>query len=80
MVNEAFRSKPITDVHAPMILECLKRVEATSNYETARLLSARIGAVFRFAVANGVAETDPTKALRGSLITPTVKSRGALYD
>ncbi|MEM0948376.1 MAG: integrase arm-type DNA-binding domain-containing protein [Pseudomonadota bacterium] len=80
MANEAFGSKPITDVNAPMILECLKRVEAKGNYETARRLRAKIGAVFRFAVANGVAEADPTYALRDALITPTVKSRAAITD
>lgn len=80
MAKEAFGSKPITDVNAPMILECLKRVEAKGNYETARRLRAKIGAVFRFAVASGVAGTDPTYTLRDALITPTVKSRAAITD
>ena len=53
-----------------MVLACLRKVEAKGNYETAKRLRAKIGGVFRFAVANGVAETDPTYALRDALIRP----------
>lgn len=69
MANDAFGARPITDVTPPMILDCLRRVEAKGNYETARRLRSKIGAVFRYAAANGVAETDPTYALRGALDT-----------
>lgn len=80
MAIDAFGSKPISEVTPPMILDCLRRVEARGNYETARRLRAKIGAVFRYAVANGVAETDPTYALRGALTTPTVTPRAAILD
>lgn len=80
MANHAFGNKPITDVTPPMILDCLRRVEAKGNYESARRLRSKIGAVFRYAVANGVAETDPTYALRDALIVPTVTPRAAILD
>lgn len=80
MATEAFGSRPITEVTPPMILDCLRKVEAKGNYETARRLRSRIGAVFRYAVATGLAETDPTYALRGALITPTVTPRAAILD
>ncbi|MEL7113486.1 MAG: integrase arm-type DNA-binding domain-containing protein [Pseudomonadota bacterium] len=80
MAIDGFGSKPITDVTAPMILDCLRRVEAKGNYETARRLRAKIGAVFRYAIANGVAETDPTYALRDALVTPKVTPRAAITD
>jgi len=80
MAIDEFGSKPITDVTAPLILDCLRRVEAKGNYETARRLRAKIGAVFRYAVANGVAETDPTYALRDALVTPTVSPRAAITE
>jgi integrase len=80
MANDAFGARPITDITPPMILDCLRRVEAKGNYETARRLRSKIGAVFRYAVANGVAETDPTYALRGALIAPTVTPRAAILD
>ena len=75
MACSDFGAKPISEVTAPMILSCLRRVEAKGNYETARRLRAKIGGVFRYAVANGVAETDPTYALRDALIRPTVTPR-----
>jgi integrase len=43
-------------------------------------LRAKIGAVFRYAIASGVAENDPTFALRDALIRPKVKSRSAITD
>ena len=63
-----------------MILRCLKKVEAKGNYETARRLRSKIGAVFRYAVANGMADSDPTYALRDALIRPTVTPRAAITD
>lgn len=80
MAIDAFGLRPITEVTAPMILDCLRRVETKGNYETARRLRAKIGAVFRYAVANGVAETDPTYALRGALIMPIVTPRAAILE
>lgn len=80
MAVDAFGSKPISEVTAPIILDCLRRVEAKGNYETARRLRAKIGAVFRYSVANGVADTDPTYALRDALVTPKVTPRAAITD
>ena len=40
MATDVFGSKSVTDVSAPMILDCLRRVEARGNYETARRLRA----------------------------------------
>ena len=75
-----FGNKPITEITAPMILKTLRKVEAKGNYETAHRLRARIGSVFRFAVASGVAENDPTYALRDALIKPTRVHRAAITD
>lgn len=75
-----FGHKSMSEITSPMVLSCLKKVEAKGNYETARRLRAKIGAVFRHAVANGMAETDPTYALRDALIRPTVTPRAAIID
>lgn len=80
MATAEFGDTPITDITAPMFLTCLRRVEAKGNYETAKRLRGKIGGVFRYAVANGVAETDPTYALRDALIHPTVTPRAAITD
>lgn len=53
MANADFGSMPIIEVTSPMVLACLRKVEAKGNYETARRLRAKIGAVFRYAIATG---------------------------
>ncbi len=80
LANRDFGRKPITEITAPLILKTLRKVEAKGNYETAHRLRARIGSVFRYAVASGLAETDPTYALRDALIRPTRVHRAAITD
>jgi len=80
LANQDFGQKPITEITAPMILKTLRKVETKGNYETAHRLRARIGSVFRYAVASGVAEADPTYALRDALIRPTRVHRAAITD
>ena len=78
LANKDFGRKPISEITSPMVLRCLRKVEAKGNYETAHRLRARIGSIFRYAVASGIAEIDPTYALRDALIRPTVKHRAAI--
>lgn len=80
LANQDFGRKPFSEITAPLILKTLRKVEAKGNYETAHRLRARIGSVFRYAVASGIAETDPTYALRDALIRPTRVHRAALTD
>ncbi|GGX73197.1 integrase [Litorimonas cladophorae] len=71
---------PINEIKAQTVLKTLKKREALGHYETVRRLRATISAVFRYAVASGVAETDPTFALKDALIRPTVKYHAAITD
>ncbi len=80
MAKADFGSRPIAEITSPLILKCLRKVEAKGNYETARRLRAKIGAVFRYAIANGLSDSDPTYDLRDALIRPTVTSRAAITD
>lgn len=80
LANSDFGRKPITEINAPLILKTLRKVEAKGNYETVHRLRARIGSVFRYAAASGLAETDPTYALRDALIRPTRVHRAAITD
>ncbi|WP_431301058.1 tyrosine-type recombinase/integrase [Tabrizicola sp. BL-A-41-H6] len=75
-----FGAKPVSEITSPMILRCLRKLEAKVNYATAKRLRSKISAVFRFAVANGTATTDPTYALKDALIRPTAKPRAAIVD
>ena len=70
----------ITEITAPEILAVLRRIEARGRHETATRLREIIGGVFRFAVATGRAQGDPTGALRGALTTPKVQHRAAIIE
>ena len=74
----ALGSRPIHEISAREVLAVLKEVEARGIHETARKLRTAIGDVFRFAIATARAENDPTGALRGALVAPTVKPRAAI--
>ncbi|WP_305972566.1 MULTISPECIES: integrase arm-type DNA-binding domain-containing protein [unclassified Mameliella] len=80
MAKAAFGSRPIAEITARDILVVLRKVEAKGNYETAKRLRSKIGGVFRYAVANGAAESDPTYALQDALIRPQATSRAAITD
>jgi integrase len=65
--------RPVSELTAPEILACVRRIEAANKLETAHRTLQAIGQVIRYAVANGLAESDPTPALRGAL--PPVSHR-----
>ena len=70
----------IADLKPIDVLAALKRIEAKGKLETARRCRSFAGRVFRYAVATGRAETDPTSVLRGALITPKTKHHSAILD
>ena len=60
-------SRPINDINAPELLSVLRRVENRGAIETAHRIRQHCGQVFRYAVASGHAERDPSQDLRGAL-------------
>jgi integrase len=63
--------KPIAEISAPQLLEAIRRIEQRGALETAHRALGNCGQVFRYAVATGRAERDPSGDLRGAL--PPVK-------
>lgn len=80
LARPAIGPRPIAEITAPEILAVLRGVESRGRRETARRLRATIGEVFRYAVATGRAESDPTGALKGALAAPIVKHRAAIIE
>jgi integrase len=72
--------RPVAEITAPELLSVLRKVEARGRYETARRLRSTCGMVFRYAIATGRAERDPSLDLRGALTTPKVTHRAAIVD
>lgn len=63
--------KPIAEITAPELLSVIRRIENRGALETAHRALSNCGQVFRYAVATGRAERDPSGDLRGAL--PPVK-------
>jgi len=63
--------RPIAEITAPELLAVVRRIEDRGALETAHRALGNCGRVFRYAVATGRAERDPSGDLRGAL--PPVK-------
>ena len=71
---------PVADIKPIEILAALKRIEARGKHETARRARSFASRVFRYAVATGRGEADPTAVLQGALIAPRVTHHAALLE
>lgn len=60
-------SKPVGSIRPMELLTLLKRVESRGAVETAHRVQQNCGQVFRYAVATGRADSDPSRDLRGAL-------------
>src|SRR5215475_8050705 len=75
-----FGKRSVIEIKAPEILDALRRIEKRGRHQTATRARSTIGAVFRFAIATGRADRDPTADLRGALITPTVTHQATIVE
>lgn len=66
-------SREVALISAPELLTVIRRIENRGVLETAHRTLSNCGQVFRYAVATGRADRDPSGDLRGSL--PSVNSR-----
>lgn len=66
-VFPAIGRMPIADITAPVLLACLRKIEARGVNYTAHKARQYIGQVFRYAIATGRADRDPAADLRGAL-------------
>jgi integrase len=77
---EPIAAFPVVDIKPIDLLAALKRIEAKGKYETTRRCRSFAGRVFRYAVATGRGESDPSAILRGALVVPKVKHHAAILD
>ena len=66
-------SRSIDQIDPPELLKVIRRIESRGALETAHRAIRNCGQVFRYAVATGRAERDPTTDLNGAL--PPARSR-----
>jgi len=72
--------RPIAEIKAPDLLTVLRRIESRGALETAHRALQNCGQVFRYAVATGRAERDPTGDLRGALPPPKEKHHASILE
>ena len=72
--------RPIAEIKAPDVLAVLRRIESRGAQETAHRAMQNCGQVFRYAVATGRAERDPTGDLRGALPPPKEKHHASITE
>jgi integrase len=73
-------ARPIIHIKAPELLMVLRRIESRGALETAHRVKIICGQVFRYAVATGRAERDPSADLRGALPPVKPKHLSAITD
>lgn len=73
-------NRPIADIKAPELLAELRKVEGRGAVETAHRVKQVAGQVFRYAVATGRAERDPSGDLKGALAMPKETHHAAITD
>jgi len=81
--NDAFPwigNKNINDITAPELLTVLRRVENRGALETAHRINQICGQVFRYAIATGRAERDPSGDLKGALPPTRTKHHASIVE
>lgn len=73
-------SRPINDIKAPELLAVLRRVEGRGAVYSAHRIKTIAGQIFRYAVATGRAERDPSGDLKGALPPPGGKHHAAITE
>jgi len=71
---------PITTLRAPQILGAIRPIEERGRNETAHRALANCGAVFKYAVATGICETNPCRDLSAALAPVKRGHRPATTD
>ena len=70
--------RPIADITAPELLQVLRKVESRGAHDLAHRMVGVAGQVFRFGVASGLCERDPSRDLRGALTPHRPKNQAAV--
>lgn len=73
-------SRPVADITPPELLGVLRRIEGREALDTAHRARAHCGQIFRYAIATGRAERDPSADLRGALPAATAGHFAAITE
>ncbi len=71
---------PISEITPPTLLAALRKTESRGALETTRRVKQVAGQIFRYAVATGRCERDPSADLKGALQTPQTVHYAAITE
>lgn len=80
LLDSSIGKLPVQEIEPIDILAAVRKIEKRGNLESARRTLQLSSAVFRYAVATARLRSDPTRDLRGALLTPKVKHYGAVTE
>lgn len=80
LLQKSIGHRPIAEIQPFDILEAVRPFEAAKNDEKAHRTLQFVGSVYRFAVANQLAPSDPTRDLRGALAKRKPKHHAAILE
>jgi integrase len=72
--------RPLAEITAPELLQCLRRVEARGAIETAHRVKDACGQVFRYGIASDLCSRNPAADLRDALRPVKTSHHAALID
>jgi integrase len=80
LLNRAIGHRPIAEIQPFEMLEAVRKHETTGRTEAAHRALQFASQVFRFAIANQLAASDPTRDLRGALTSHKSKHHAAILE
>ena len=73
-------SQPIAEIKAPELLKVLRRIESRGALEITHRVHQYCGRIFRYGIATGKCERDPSTDLRGAIPPTKVQHRAAILE
>lgn len=80
LLQKSIGHRPISEIQPFDVLEAVRPYEAAKNDEKAHRTLQFVGGVYRYAIANQLATSDPTRDLRGALAKRQPKHHAAILE
>lgn len=80
LLDRAIGSRPVFQIEPFELLEAVRHYESTRRTQCAHRALQFASQVFRFAIASQMAKSDPTRDLRGALVSHKVEHHAALQQ
>ncbi|HMP56949.1 MAG TPA: integrase arm-type DNA-binding domain-containing protein [Novosphingobium sp.] len=80
LLERSIGQRPVAEIQPFEMLEAVRKYETTGRTEAAHRALQFSSQMFRFAIANQLAASDPTRDLRGALTSHKAKHHAAILD